>query len=348
MKKQIKASLLLLSLVATVIFPSTASAEDNSYDSLQSLANEYIKVTVSGNETTYANIQDFYDAARAEFPDAADIELAKTVLAYTNQDYSNMSQQIILETLDFTEITSVDEVYRTLQDGTVELLTTDEVNDIINNDNEVSPNSVWTSGDGYLRMTTYANASPKTPYGTPYTLSCTATWLKIPTFLLTDTLAIVYGGTFDDSYVITCTLTENAKCSHCGKTFTWNEAETFGPWAGSDPGTIVDSDIIEIDSSRSQAIGGKFDLQNPKCEHVIAPVGTGNFAQISKIECYVRFRILCSNTTEARSAYAHTRLTGSVNISGTITAGGVEPSFSGNLNILAEKYTAVPVTLRVS
>lgn len=60
----------------------------------------------------------------------------------------------------------------------------------------------------------------------------------------------------------------------------------------------------------------------------------------------IRFRILCDKTGEARAAYAHTKLAGSVSISGSISGSGVTPSFNGALNIIAAKYPGAPVTLR--
>lgn len=311
---------------------------------LTELAKEYISVTVTDSETNYSNIENFYSAARQELSDVSDLDLAKTVLEYTNQDYSSLSDEIILETLDFSEITSIDQFFRTKEDGSVEELSSEEVQAILNN--SITPLADWSSDDGYMKMTTNASKGKKTNYGTPFTLSCTATWLKYPVFRLTDTLAIVYGGTFDDSYTIYSTFNETGKCSKCGKTFNWNETESYGSdSSNSKPHFIKNSDMIELDFAQAQAIGARYDLKVISCVH---PVGgtTANFADTTKISSYIRFRVLCGSTTEARAAYAHTKLAGKVTISGSVSASGVSPSFGGTLDIIASKYTAAPVTLR--
>lgn len=113
---------------------------------LKELAKEYISVTVTDSETTYSNIENFYSAARQEVSDVSDLDLAKTVLEYTNQDYSSLSDEIILETLDFSEITSIDQFFRTKEDGSVEELSSEEVQAILNN--SITPLADWSSDDG--------------------------------------------------------------------------------------------------------------------------------------------------------------------------------------------------------
>lgn len=340
--KKLLSAILCLSMVFAMSV--TAFAEGTTPNNLQSLANEYITVSHTENETIYSNIQEFYAAAHAELPSVSDIDLAKAVMERTNQDYSNMSNDVILEVLDFTEITSVEEVYHTLEDGTVEVLTVEEAQAIL--DNPCAPMAEWESDDGYMKMTTYASAGTKGAYGTPFTLSCTAKWLKYPAFRLTDTLAIVYGGTFDDSYTIYSTFKETGSCAQCGRTFSWDETESYGKEVGNNnPHFITNSSMIELDFAQAQAIGAKHDIKVVSCVHPVAGT-TANFASTTKMESYIRFRVLCNSTTEARAAYAHTKLAGTISISGSVSSTGVSPSFSGALNIIAAKYTAAPLTLR--
>lgn len=270
--------------------------------------------------------------------------MSKAVLDYTEQDYSTLDDNVILETLDFSEISTVDQVYRTKEDGTTELLSPEEANIIL--DTPLDTLASWESDDGYMKLTTSASKGSKTSYGTPFTLSCTATWLKFPVFRLTDTLAIVYTGTFDDSYMITSTFNELGKCSECGKTFKWSETEKYGPEGNRPPHFIENSDMIELDFNQANAIGTKCDLKIISCVHLVGLGSPANMATTTRMFSTIRFRILCDKTGEARAAYAHTKLAGSVSISGSISGSGVTPSFNGALNIIAAKYPGAPVTLR--
>jgi len=76
--KKFLSTILCLSMVFAMSV--TAFAEGTTPRNLQSLANEYITVSSAENESIYSNIQDFYAAARAEFPSVSDIDLAKTVI----------------------------------------------------------------------------------------------------------------------------------------------------------------------------------------------------------------------------------------------------------------------------
>lgn len=331
------ALLMLCSLAANTAFAASPESV------LESLAGDYIIISNTDDGTTYSNLQAFYSAAKQELSAVSDLELAKYVMDYTGQSYVDLSDEIILETLDFLEITSAVQIFQVKEDGTADELTLAEAAIALNS--SVAPNAVWESDDGYMKITTYASKGTKGTNGTPYTLSATATWLKYPTFRFTDTFAIVYGGTFDDSYVITSTFKETGKCSECGATFNWDEKEEYGPEsANSDPHFIKNSEIIELDFAQAQAIGAKCDIKVISCVHLLAGTPV-NYAETTKMETYIRFRILTSAATEARAAYAHTKLSGKINISGSVSATGVSPSFSGTLSIIYSKYSAAPVTL---
>ena len=142
---------------------------------------------------------------------------------------------------------------------------------------------------------------------------------------------------------------DTGKCSECGKTFSWNGTEKYGPETNNqNPHFIESSDLIELDFAQSHAIGTKCDLKTISCMH-LAGLGTPvNFAETTKLTSTIRFRVLTSDTTEARAAYAHTKLSGKITIGGSVSASGVTPTFSGVLDIIYSKYTAAPVTLRAN
>ena len=321
-----------------------AKSETQNISILKELAKEHISVTVTGSETNYSNIENFYSAARQKLPNISDLDLAKTVLEYTRQDYSNLSDETILETLDFLEITSTNQFFRAKTDGSVEEVSLKEVQTAL--DNPITPLADWLSNDGYMQITTNAYKESKTDYGTPFILTATAAWLKYPAFRFTDTLAIVYDGVFDDSYTVYSTFNETGKCSKCKKIFSWNETESYGSTSSNnEPHFIRKSNRIELDFSQSQAIGTKLDLKIISCLHPANGTAV-NFANTTGISAYIRFRILCNSTTEAGAAYAHAKLAGEISISGTVGSNGVSPSFNSTISKSMTRYSAAPVTLR--
>ena len=90
-----------------------------------------------------------------EIPAISDIELAEYVMDYTGQSYDGLSDETILETLDFTEISTVEQIFRAKEDGTVEELTPEEV-EILLEYSDISPAASWESDDGYIQITTTA------------------------------------------------------------------------------------------------------------------------------------------------------------------------------------------------
>ena len=121
MKKFVKAFLTMAMCFS--MLSSNALAAESEIPGLSVLADEYISVSVSNTEIVYSNLQEFYVAAKEEIPAISDIELAEYVMDYTGQSYDGLSDETILETLDFTEISTVEQIFRAKEDGTVEELT---------------------------------------------------------------------------------------------------------------------------------------------------------------------------------------------------------------------------------
>lgn len=338
--KKFYALLLCLALCITVLPPVTAVKAE--YSDLADLASQYITVSVQGNETVYSDLQEFYSAARKELPHISDMQLAKYVLDYIGQPYDNLPDETILETLDFLEASAIDQVYRTLSDGSTEELSAQEIDALFNS--PTSPLSDWISEDGYLRISTYAYKEDATKDGTPYVLSGHASWLKFPVCRFTDTFSIVYGGVFDDSYQVIATFIEEGSCTECGKKFKWDERERYAP-VGSGLSTER-SDLIELDYSQSHAVGAKYDLKLVSCIHHLPDGMAMESALTTRLYSSIRFRIIVTSLTEAQAAYVHTQLGGSVSISGEVNGTSVSPKLDGHLNIIKKRYYSIPVTLR--
>lgn len=265
-------------------------------------------------------------------------------MGYTGQSYEGLPEEVILEELDFFEIATNEQIVRFLEDGTTETLTAEEYASVCNFENGIMPMATWTSDDGYMKIATAVSTGTKTSAGTQFTLSATATWLKYPLFRLKDTLAITYGNaTFDDSHSIISTFKETGKCEKCGKTFTWEGTEQYG-----NSGYIKSSSLIELDFAQSHAVGTKCDLKTISCNHTDEYGNSGDYATTTSIVSTIQFRVLASTTTEARTAYAHSQVGGSITISGSVSGTSVTPTFSGSGFLTAKKYSAAPVTLRCS
>lgn len=212
--------------------------------------------------------------------------------------------------------------------------------------NFVIPAADWTSDDNYLNIKMTASQQSATADGTPIVLDATASWLKYPTFRFSDTFAIVYTGSFDDSYITFSTFNEAGTCSKCDKKFSYNGTESYGPTTSdSNPHYIERTDLIVLDFAQAHAIGTKIDLKDLTCIHGVAGTAT-NYAEMETLSARLKFRILVNATGEARALYVHTKLGGTVSVKGQVSGTSVTPVISGGLTIVNKKYPSGPVTLR--
>ena len=340
-KKVFSATLCAL-MAVNIVYPSLAV---ESGISLDKVAAEYIKCSVYENETVYSNLQEFYKKAKEDMEFLTDLELATYVMEYTGQSCEKLSEETILEALEFLEIACTSQVFKVSEDGTVQELTASEINSL-KSDSGILPAAVWESEDGYLEIETTASKGSAGTAGTPFVLGARAVWLKTPANKLKDTFGIAYGGSFDDSYPVTATFEESGECSWCGKTFYYEGTEKYGPdSSNSEPHFIQTSNLIELDFGQSHVVSAISDLKDITCLHTEDSTFS-DWVLDESVVSSIRFRVLASDTTEAKAAYAHTKLAGVVTIGATVSGTSVTPTFSGVLNIIAAKYTAAPVTLR--
>lgn len=88
-----------------------AMAENNKPLTLDEIATEYISVTYEQNEVVYSNLQEFYAAVHKEIPDISDLELSKYMMDFTDQSYDGLSDEAILEELDFLEVRTSNQIF---------------------------------------------------------------------------------------------------------------------------------------------------------------------------------------------------------------------------------------------
>lgn len=311
---------------------------------LDEIADEYIWVEEVDGETIYSNLLNFALRAKEVFPDVADLELAEYLIEYTGLFYTGVSDEEKLEVLTFEEIRISSNLYCVSENGMSEI---DSIGLLPSY--ATLQESEWESENGYLMITTSCGVGAKKDNGdVPYVLSAKAEWIREPAIRLRDTFAITYGGVFDDSYDITATFYHEELCATCGNTPIMNEREVFGPDTDGVSRYKETSSNIELDFSQDYAIGMKFPVTRIGCYHYLSSDSATptNCAACSDMYVTLKFRVLISGTSQAKAAYAHTRISANVSIGATFDGETIKPEITVGVAALPKLYLANPITLR--
>lgn len=348
MKKKILSLILATLMCVSLITPAFADASPT----LESLAEQYVTKTSENSKVVYGNLQSFYAAVHNELPDISDMELASFIFLYMQPgEYDllcGLSEYSILEYLTYHSFSKETAVLQIDSNGNISPLAIPDFQQFPDPTNLLSPMGISTTNDGYLQFNTTKAQGALTSNGRRYTLTAKATWLQYPINRHSDTLAIVYGGTADDSIVWEGQHYQKSICSHCGSNKIVNENISYGPIVvGGPPTDIETSDVLHFDYEQNSAIGIKCDLQTLQCKHTVNK-NEQDYAEETSLYSYLKIAVLVENTTETRTAYAHTYISLDVDISGSISDGSVSPSFSPDLLVNMKKYTAPPLTLTVN
>lgn len=314
--------MLALALALTMCLCTPVWAEQPDAEALSSLASQYILIEKAADETTYSNLQGFYAAVQERYPEISDDVLAAFTFSYTRPDTAflldTLSQEEIRDILTAVSVTTHSEKMRV-------------------------------GRDGYIKLTTTSTQKSMAGTDRRYTLSVTARWLVFPSERYTDTLAITYGGTFDDSKTVTARHVNYGTCSYCGEEKRVDEVTSYGiPASGSTPRQLESSNRMFLDFSQGAAVGVRTTLPRLSCRHSNNNGTPIEYFEDSSMYTCLEMGILVSNTTETRAAYAHTKRNISVGISASVSPAGVMPSFSVTSASSSVNYTAPPLTLTVS
>lgn len=350
MSKKLLSLLLALTMCLSLCTPIWAEQPDTV--ALSSLASQHILIEKTADKTTYSNLQGFYAAVQERYPDISDDALAAFTFSYTRPDTAflleTLSQEEILDILTAFSVTNHSAIMRVSCDGSICAATAKEIQELSGQNAALRPNGTSVTSDGYIRFTT--TSTQKSMVGTDrrYTLSVMARWLVFPNERYTDTLAITYGGTFDDTKTVTARHVNYGTCSYCGEDKRIEEVTSYGiPASGSTPQQLESSNYMSLDFSQGAAVGVRTTLSRLFCRHNNNNGTPIDHFEDSQMYTYLEMGILVSNTTETRAAYAHTKRNISVDISASVSPTGVTPTFSVTNTARTVNYTAPPLTLTV-
>lgn len=268
----------IMALVFVLQMPTHGVAAE-AHTTLDEIASEYIMVEYVEGETVYSNLMIFQEVARENFPDLSDLMLAEYIIAYTGLFYEDCTDSKKLEVLDFVEVRKTVQIIKMseLADSTL------TSNNLTTSNSPIMPAAVWENDN--MRITTTCGVGTKVGNDTPYVIKATAEWLIFPTMRLTDTFAIAYGGTFDDSYNITAKYYHTEFCVHCESSPVIRAYEVYGPDATGEPRFLFESNCIELYSGQDNAIVMSFPTNRIGCYHTSSAgsVGTTSYAYTTMI-----------------------------------------------------------------
>ncbi len=331
----------MLSILIMVSMPFYSFAgQSNQAISFKSIADNIIEKQIDKSENyqtiTYKNIEDFVTKTKELIPDTNDLELAKFILEYTNQDYSNLPDEIILETIGFNEISIVDQYIKVSEDGQTEYISKNEaesavaVEKIRENMASITPLNEWTSPNGYMKIrTSYLLASESSNYKY-YIISAEATWLKIPSCFFEDVLTIGHTGKYDNTYNNKYGyLSETINCCGTKKTYKWE--------------TTNNNSGVNFEYSATTFAAIRFKLINASASgHVCNRITNNHSKSVSSISSFIRYRVIFTKNSanNIQSAYCHKQIAlGSISISAS--NGSVSFSLSGT----KKEYKIEPILI---
>lgn len=331
----------ILSLITVLVFSfgmlGSVSANSENMESLQVLADSIIEIT-SGPDgiVTYSNIEEFVDLARNRFPEISDYKIAYFLHQFTGQNnVDSLSSEIILEILEFKEIGIVDNYLKVNSDGTQIALTEEEATAALETNKDIMPLSMWTSSDGYLRITTTYSLYTTQGNRKYYVISATAYWLKAPACKLKDIICISNTVTYDDSYNDYAYYQQKYQCAGAGDAV--HDYETVYDYKyANGTGSGVDLLYPSVNGA-----GARVNLRAFSCDS--SNPGSHNVSMIY-MEAYIRYRVIAPINSQfnIQAAYCHTQVgLGSVGFNVSTGGAGISFSFTG----VKTEYRARPITI---
>ena len=322
MKKFIN-TILIIAFILIVPFNIYANQKSDN-QSIILIADEIInkEISYSQNSTaiTYKNIESFINYIKENIENISEIE------------YDGLSEEIILETLNYKEITVSTNYIRVSNDGTLSYISKSNAERAIKNEYlyEISPNATWNSDNGYMKITTTGSLTKTTASEAYYTVATKATWLKIPICSYEDVLTIGHTGIYDSSAAKEGYLEETCKCCKLSKSYKY---------------TTANSKYVKFDYSSgitSAAIRFKLLPASYTCDMSL----TDYTRSLTSINAYLKYGIIVdrNKSFNIQGAYCHKQVSlGSIGFS--VSSKGV-PSFSISIVGSIKPYCAEPITIK--
>lgn len=323
----------LLSL--SVSFSSFAEKDFSAEDYMRSLAEQTISIVTetidNSTQITYKNIDTFIEKTHCLYPAVSDLEIAKFVLQYTNQGTENLPDEIILRAIESKEVTTREDYIAVDASGAQTSLSIQELQQALATEaceETISPQDVWISSNGYMKIETVCSFTKKQGEQRYYTVSARAEWLKMPVCFFEDVLAIAHTGKFDDSYPEFGYKYQDNIC--CESVYKHNLSTNFP------------TKDISFDYPSATGTALRFKLQAPL--NCYKPV-IAHIKMAKSISAYLIYGIIVDapGTLNVKSAYCHKEVAvGSIGIS--CVSGGISFSLSG----FKHDYNARILTVNVT
>lgn len=305
-----------------VIMSVTSFAVENEVVDIFAIAQNIIHTELTIDEVgnvikSYTNLDEFIDAVHDEYAEISDYDIAISLLQYTEQEYRGLPESEILNYLTLDNLTT-----------STSYVTLNEAGEAIVSNDATMPADIWTSEDGYMKITTTYSYLKSVGNEKYYQVTGMATWLKYPAVAIEDAFVIGTTGTFDDSYSEYASVSQTFKCSNaCDGLYTYKVR-------GVSNIDTVDGDLSMTYNNYVPEI--HFTPLSPSCEHC------GGGAKDDYFMAYMRYGVITDESINIQAGYGH-KTFGLDNISVGIDNNGT-PSFSGSL-ITISKYIARPVTI---
>lgn len=338
MNKKINRLIALICAFLVIFLFSTfpISAEDCDSNIMMSAAQNIIDIAVNeaNNTITYKNLDKFVDFIKSEYHDISDLSLAMFILTYTGSNANDLPESIILEALDYAELTVSSQTIKVTSNGETTVISEEqamsEIKQEIAKENSIGAiqpmaNDTWLSPNGYMKIWTEYAYTKTTTKGRHFVAATRATWLKMPICKFQDVLAIGNTGVFDDSYKPYAYILQKSSC--CGAKFNDKRETVNGKGSG-----------IAIIYPAVNGAAAKFSLKKYRCS---SPALSHTNID-THIEAYLRYGfIITGSTGNIQAGYSHKEVAlGSISVG--ITAGG---SLSFSLTGVKKDYLAKPLTI---
>lgn len=195
---------------------------------LQDIFNATLDVKISETDLSltkhFSDVEDFKDAAKSNFGDLSDLELAKSLrllLGESEEVIEQMPDEIILASLNYEEVIVQESYLKMDITGKVELISQQQLEKELNTIQRDNPSQLllmsdcdvqafntinaekkhtYTFPNGYMKITTRASRVAKHTNDETWLVSGEALWLKDTFWTLTDMLTIGSSALYDSDY----------------------------------------------------------------------------------------------------------------------------------------------------
>lgn len=324
-KKNLLSLILALCLCFALTTPALAS--ENAEIDLYEIANSTVQVTEAVQEsgavvTTFENLNGFVEEVRNNHLEISDIDLAKFIMEFTEQNSEGLPENEILDMLEYDNISTSNVYLLVDEQGMVEELSKEEA--------LIAMAADWTSTDGVMQITTSSTKTKTSGSQKYFTVWAHATWLKINVNKMSDVFVLGTNAFFNDAFTEQGNVNQTFVCQNgCSRQTT--------RYRSVNANSTVDADLVMNYDNFVPCL--YFDNIDTRCDYCTS----GSSAKCTSFSAYIKYGIIAEGTANIQAAYGH-KTFGFGNISVAISATGL-PVLSIGAGGSMKSYTARAVTL---